>query len=55
MNPKTAEFLDFIHSFLQEFEAGQIEDEADYFDWYAFAKLRATWGKRQAAIHSAIH
>ena len=41
-------------NFLQEFEAGQIEDEADYFDWYAFAKLLAKWSKTQSLIHSAI-
>ena len=41
-------------NFLQEFEAGQIEDEADYFDWYAFAQLLAKWSKTQSAIRSAI-
>jgi hypothetical protein len=41
-------------NFLQEFEVGQIEDEADYFDWYAFAKLLARWSKTQSAIRSAI-
>jgi hypothetical protein len=41
-------------TFLREFEAGQIEDEADYFDWYAFAKLLARWSKTQSAIRSAI-
>lgn len=42
------------HNFLKEFEAGQIEDEADYFDWYAFAQLLAKWSKTQSAIRSAI-
>jgi len=28
-------------TFLKRFEAGQMGDEADYFDWYAFAKLLA--------------
>ena len=26
-------------TFLKKFEAGTIGDDADYFDWYAFAKL----------------
>jgi len=42
------------HSFLKEFDTGQIGDEADYFDWYAFAKLLARWRKTQSAIRSAI-
>jgi len=42
------------NSFLKESEAGEIEDEADYFDWYAFAKLLAKWSKTQSAIRSAI-
>ncbi len=28
-------------TFLKKFEAGQLGDEADFFDWYAFAKLLA--------------
>ena len=42
------------NNFLKEFAAGQIEDEADYFDWYAFAKLLAKWSKTRSAIRSAI-
>jgi len=42
------------HSFLKQFEAGQIGDGADYFDWYAFATLLTRWRKTQSAIRSAI-
>ncbi len=42
-------------TFLKKFEAGQMGDDADYFDWYAFAKLLARWQKARSAIHSAIH
>ena len=41
-------------AFLKRFEAGQMGDEADYFDWYAFAELLARWRKSQSAIRSAI-
>ena len=41
-------------TFLKRFEAGQLGDEADYFDWYAFAGLLARWRKTQSAIRSAI-
>ncbi|HAG51210.1 MAG: hypothetical protein A2X87_04610 [Deltaproteobacteria bacterium GWC2_42_51] len=41
-------------SFLKKFEAGQIGDEADFFDWYAFAKLLSQWQKTQSAIRSAV-
>ena len=41
-------------SFLKSFDDGQMGDEADYFDWYAFAKLLARWRKAQSAIRSAI-
>ena len=41
-------------AFLERFETGQMGDNADYFDWYAFAKLLARWRKAQSAIHSAI-
>jgi len=40
--------------FLKKFESGQLGDEADYFDWYAFAKLLAKWRKAQSVIRSAI-
>ncbi|MBA3018137.1 MAG: hypothetical protein KJ550_03440 [Proteobacteria bacterium] len=41
-------------TFLKRFEDGQMGDEADYFDWYAFAKLLARWRKTRSAIRSAI-
>jgi len=41
-------------TFLKRFETGQMGDEADYFDWYAFAKLLARWRKTQSAIRSAM-
>jgi hypothetical protein len=41
-------------AFLKKFEAGEIGDDADYFDWYAFAKLLDQWQKTQSAIRSAI-
>ncbi len=41
-------------AFLKRFEAGEIGDDADYFDWYAFAKLLAQWQKTQSALRSAI-
>jgi hypothetical protein len=42
------------HTFLKKFEAGQMGDDADYFDWYSFAKLLAQWQKTQSAIRSAV-
>ncbi|MBI5893125.1 MAG: hypothetical protein HZB79_05660 [Deltaproteobacteria bacterium] len=41
-------------TFLKRFEAGRMGDEADYFDWYAFAKLFAQWQKAQSAISTAV-
>jgi len=41
-------------AFLKRFESGQLGDEADYFDWFAFAKLLAKWRKAQSVIRSAI-
>jgi len=41
-------------AFFKKFEAGEIGDDADYFDWYAFAKLLDQWQKTQSAIRSAI-
>ena len=38
-------------TFLKKFEDGQMGDEADYFDWYAFAKLLALWRKTQSTLH----
>ncbi len=42
------------NTFLKRFEAGQIGDDADYFDWYAFTKLLARWQKTQSALRSAV-
>ena len=41
-------------AFLRKFESGQLGDDADYFDWYAYSKLLARWRKAQSAIRSAI-
>ena len=41
-------------AFLKRFESGKIGDEADYFDWYAFAKLLSEWQKTQSAIRSVV-
>lgn len=41
-------------TFLKKFEAGQMGDEADCFEWYAFAKLLAQWRKTQSAIRSTV-
>ncbi len=41
-------------TFLKNFESGQLGDESDFFDWYAFAKLLKRWRKAQSEIRSAI-
>lgn len=41
-------------AFLRKFKSGELGDEADYFDWYAYAKLLAKWRKAKSAIRSAI-
>jgi hypothetical protein len=41
-------------SFLKKFESGQLNDDSDFFDWYAFAKLLDRWREAQSAIRSAI-
>ena len=45
---------DGTQSFLKKFESGQLNDDSDFFDWYAFAKLLDRWREAQAAIRSAI-
>jgi hypothetical protein len=40
--------------FLKRFEDGEIGDDADFFDWYAFARLLAQWQKTQSALRIAI-
>lgn len=42
------------HAFLKRFESGQMGDETDYFDWYAFAQLLAQWQKIRLAIRSTV-
>jgi len=41
-------------SFLKKFESGQMGDDIDYFDWYAYARLLDQWQKTQSAIRSAV-
>lgn len=41
-------------TFVKRFEAGKMGDEADYFDWYAFAKLLDEWQKNKSAIRSVV-
>jgi len=40
--------------FLKRFESGRLGDDADYFDWYAFAKLLSEWQQAQSAIRDAV-
>ena len=40
--------------FLKRFESGQLGDDVDYFDWYAFAKLLSQWQQAQSAIRAAV-
>jgi hypothetical protein len=40
--------------FLKRFESGQLGDDADYFDWYAFAKLLSQWQQAQSALRAAV-
>jgi hypothetical protein len=41
-------------TFLKRFETGEIGDDTDFFDWYAFARLLAEWQKTQSALRTAI-
>jgi len=41
-------------TFLKRFETGTLGDDAEYFDWYAFAKLLSEWQQAQAAIRAAV-
>ncbi|OGW55583.1 MAG: hypothetical protein A2Z46_04175 [Nitrospirae bacterium RBG_19FT_COMBO_55_12] len=41
-------------TFLKRFEAGTLGDDAEYFDWYAFAKLLSQWQQAQSAIQAAV-
>ncbi|PIW89712.1 MAG: hypothetical protein COZ93_03585 [Nitrospirae bacterium CG_4_8_14_3_um_filter_44_28] len=42
------------HTFLKKFGAGKMGDEADYFDWYAFAQLLSEWQKVRSAIRATV-
>ncbi|MEW6187979.1 MAG: hypothetical protein AB1585_19835 [Thermodesulfobacteriota bacterium] len=39
---------------MKKFETGQLGDDADYFDWYAFAKLFDRAQKTKSALRSAL-
>lgn len=41
-------------TFLKRFEAGMLGDDAEGFDWYAFAKLLSQWQQAQSAIRAAV-
>jgi hypothetical protein len=41
-------------AFLKRFESGRLGDDAEYFDWYAFAMLLAQWQQAQSAIKAAV-
>lgn len=41
-------------TFLKKFDAGEMGDDADFFDWYAYAKLLSHWQKTRTAIRSAV-
>ena len=41
-------------AFLKRFEAGAFGDDAEFFDWYASAKLHAQWQKTLLALRTAI-
>ncbi len=41
-------------AFLKQFASGKLGDNADYFDWYTFAKLLSDWQKAHTAIGAAI-
>jgi len=41
-------------SFLKEFEKGEARDEQDFFDWYAFYKLRSSWINTKNALKPLI-
>ena len=41
-------------TFLKKFDSGQLGDDADFFDWYAYSKLLEQWQKTLSAIRSAV-
>jgi hypothetical protein len=40
--------------FLKKFASGKLEDDSDFFDWYAFANLLGRARKTTSAIRSAL-
>jgi hypothetical protein len=40
--------------FLKKFEKGEMGDEQDFFDWYAFHKLLSNWTSTKNAIQPLI-
>lgn len=41
-------------SFLEKFSKGEIGDEQDYFDWYAFHKFLSSWTNTKNALQPLI-
>jgi hypothetical protein len=41
-------------SFLTKFEKGEMGDEQDFFNWYAFHKLLSSWTSTKNAIQPLI-
>ncbi len=42
------------YSFLAKFEKGEIGDEQDFFDWYAFHKRLSSWKSTKNALQPLI-
>ena len=40
--------------FLKKFEKGDMGDEQDFFDWYAFHKLLSSWVRTKNALQPFI-
>ncbi len=41
-------------AFLEKFEKGDMGDEQDFFDWYAFHKLLSSWIRTKNALQPLI-
>ncbi|PIU68431.1 MAG: hypothetical protein COS84_01055 [Armatimonadetes bacterium CG07_land_8_20_14_0_80_40_9] len=41
--------------FLKEFEGGILGDSQEFFDWYAYVRLRNGWIEMQKAIDEVIN
>ncbi|MBI4843430.1 MAG: hypothetical protein HY809_03790 [Nitrospirae bacterium] len=41
-------------SFLVKFEKGNLGDEKDFFDWYAFHKLLSNWISTKKALQPLL-